>query len=618
MSTITNNKFRETTALRSEAGQAMLFALLGLGLFLLGAMALAIDMGNFWFSRQAAQTAADAACTAGAMDMLVSATNGSMPANANFTAGTKFDCNSTTTASPCSYAALNGFNSSLKQSDAQSGNLGNNVYVDFPAAKDVNLTNLNLPSFVTNPLIRVQIIHNIPTMFAGLLGFGKQGGGATSICAVLQASSPIPILVLNPTLPGTLSLGGGGGQKQTGNILIVGGPSKSIQVNSSSTTATSFSGGPTVNLCGGGGGFCGSNMGVWGSESEPSNFVTGCTTNNLCTATQRTPQWNSPSAPIADPYAGTAPPKQPTNTPAAPTSVAQGTAGCPDPGGCYEYQPGYYPNGICVGTGNCKLKTFNTAIFDPGIYYLAGTACKAQGGGSFCVESQACVRPSTAAGDGSRGTVFYMSDANSVNVGANAGGQGCANVTAFSVTTGTGTGQLQYGAACDKTSLTNLKALPSAVMPATLSGSVLLAPCQIPDTATYGTTLCDPNCSLNFGDSQGTNDPLGEQRGLLFFQNRTVNIGSKPGASWGGGGSMLLAGSMYFHFCKSGVSDAANLACDSSDFTDLFSLGGHSGSSTYVLGDIITDELSLQGNTAITMDLNPTTSFTTLKAALVQ
>src|SRR5882724_11920534 len=89
------NAFRGTGGRRRrEAGQAMMFMLLGLGLFLLGAMAFAIDLGNVWFHRQSAQAAADSACTAGAMDLLVDATKSSTT-QGNFTAGSNFDCNTT-------------------------------------------------------------------------------------------------------------------------------------------------------------------------------------------------------------------------------------------------------------------------------------------------------------------------------------------------------------------------------------------------------------------------------------------------------------------------------------------------------------------------------------------
>ena len=69
------NSFRRSKS-RRDSGQVMLFVLLALGLFLIGATAFAIDLSNMWLHRQNAQTAADAACTAGAMDWLNIATNG--------------------------------------------------------------------------------------------------------------------------------------------------------------------------------------------------------------------------------------------------------------------------------------------------------------------------------------------------------------------------------------------------------------------------------------------------------------------------------------------------------------------------------------------------------------
>src|SRR5207248_7935672 len=86
--------FSRTPGTRPESGQVMLFTVLALGLFLIGAMAFAVDLSYMWLNRQSAQTAADAACTAGAMDMLVGATNGSMPAGANFTnsLANTYDC----------------------------------------------------------------------------------------------------------------------------------------------------------------------------------------------------------------------------------------------------------------------------------------------------------------------------------------------------------------------------------------------------------------------------------------------------------------------------------------------------------------------------------------------
>src|SRR5215469_1299287 len=93
-----------------EAGQAVVFVVLVLGIFLLGALCFAFDFSNMWFHRQAAQTAADAACTAGAMDLLVDSQGGAT-GHQGFTVGTAYSCTTTSTDSVCSYAAKNGYDS---------------------------------------------------------------------------------------------------------------------------------------------------------------------------------------------------------------------------------------------------------------------------------------------------------------------------------------------------------------------------------------------------------------------------------------------------------------------------------------------------------------------------
>src|SRR6266700_5987568 len=105
------NIFRSRATRPSDSGQVMLFVLLGLGLFLIGAMAFAVDMSNLWFHRQAAQTAADAACTAGAMDLLTDTTDSvtTAPYPGGFKPGTNFDCFTSTSYAPCKYAAFNGY-----------------------------------------------------------------------------------------------------------------------------------------------------------------------------------------------------------------------------------------------------------------------------------------------------------------------------------------------------------------------------------------------------------------------------------------------------------------------------------------------------------------------------
>ena len=69
-----NNYPREARSrLGSERGQTSIIVILALSVFLLGAIGFAVDIANLWFHRQSAQNAADAACTASAMDMLMAA-----------------------------------------------------------------------------------------------------------------------------------------------------------------------------------------------------------------------------------------------------------------------------------------------------------------------------------------------------------------------------------------------------------------------------------------------------------------------------------------------------------------------------------------------------------------
>ena len=94
-----------TGELDSQSGQASVFLLLILGTFLLASVGFAVDLSNMWFHRQAAQSAADAACVAGAMDMLY-LHNGTITSSPGFTVGTAGDCSSSSSAALCQYAAV--------------------------------------------------------------------------------------------------------------------------------------------------------------------------------------------------------------------------------------------------------------------------------------------------------------------------------------------------------------------------------------------------------------------------------------------------------------------------------------------------------------------------------
>ena len=77
-----------------------MFLLLILGTFLLASVGFAVDLSSIWFHRQAAQSAADAACVAGAMDMLY-LQKGTITSSPGFTVGTAGDCYSSSSAALC-------------------------------------------------------------------------------------------------------------------------------------------------------------------------------------------------------------------------------------------------------------------------------------------------------------------------------------------------------------------------------------------------------------------------------------------------------------------------------------------------------------------------------------
>jgi hypothetical protein len=565
--------WKQRGARTAEAGQATLFILLAMGIFLLGALCFAFDLSNMWFHRQAAQTAADAACAAGAMDILLDAQGGAT-GHQGFTLGTSYACKTTSTDSVCSYAAKNGYNSN----NTAPGNL---VSVSFPttaatgAPPGVPIPNAALAG-TSFPFIRVDIVDNVQTFFVGLLnGNTSKPVRAFSTCGVEFAAAPIPLLVLNPTNPKALTVQGannpapGCDASTKSKLCIWGGPQQSVQVDSSDPTAAYLGGGANIDLNKGGPKNTGSDLGTWGGPTTaPTGFLGGTTGS-----------WQAPSAPISDPFASLAVPTATTPTWTGPKRTALSTDPgivCPDTS-CAEYAPGVYTSGICVGPGaKCDCIPGGgrcTAIFDPGVYIVQG---------NVSIVSNSCLRPSGAPGDGSGGVMFYFTGGGSVSVGADSGNK-CQQ--AFVTAGYAGTSSLLNGIKCQSTSKvpTNLAGVT------TLSGNVLLAPC----TGKYG----DPYEAL----TPSLTDPDGEQHGFLMFQDRTT---ASANQSWGGGGSMLLAGTMYFH--------------NSTDFSDTFTLSGNSGSSTYVLGDIVADNVSLSGDSQVTMDLNTSVVFNVLKASIFQ
>lgn len=593
---------RTRKRLPTESGQTSIFVLLVLGIFFLAFVGLAVDFSNLWFHRQMAQGAADAACQAGVMDLLVDFSGGG-PNQGGFAPGTDFDCKDFPDAAPCRYAALNGYTGTALSADTP----GTNVGVSFPGS----VPGVSPPpsSVAPTAFLRVDVVDRSAVYFSGLLtGQRTTDVRAFAVCGLQLAKAPIPIIVLNPSCSHSFQMSG------SGAATIVGGPTRSVQVNSTGGASTCAAAttnaaggcsasGPTIDLSHGGPNFTGSNFGTFGGPATaPAGFVPGTTGS-----------WGSGS-PIGDPYAQVPPPTQPLVSVTNPTGVpvGYGVDGCPDHAGCKEYFPGLYLVPIVVKG--------ETAIFVPGVYYIkpasyltaqgggycgtAGSGCTAGGSGlckaDFLVDAGGVVRPATnltsaaalAATDNSGGVMFYMTGPGDGTFGgavftSNAGTDGGRTVDNFPVT----------GMSCDGSSPDPNIFLPNSP-PTDVPGNVLLAQCTTRGTY-YGTPSTD---TISFAGV----------RGLLFFQDR-ANGYQNGQTNMQGGGGLAISGTIYAHNCTGSPCNAFP-----TDYKAFVQLQGTPGSGTYILGEIVADQLVISGNGAIGMQLNPNAVYFILKASLLR
>ncbi len=626
-------------SLRSQSGQTVILVVVVLGIFLLAFIGFAVDFTNLWFHRQMAQGAADAACQAGAMDMLT-IFNGSPLPTAGFTPGVgsdasclpvpmpAFDCAGSPGAAPCRYAQLNGYSGTGLLANQES----NQVCVSFPGSvPGVPPGSVPPPSLASTAFMRVDVVDRAKVFFSGLItGNRTQDVRASASCGLQLAKAPIPLIVLNPTCQKSLTISG------SATLKIVGGPNKSVQVNSNNLTcaaATQSGGGCSgngmVDLSEGGPSFTGSNFGVFGFPSTaPANYLGGTTG-----------VWSSGS-PIGDPYSRVTPPDL-TSVPSAPNPIIVNwtgaavnpdtTYGCPDHSGCIVYFPGFYDHPIVVKG--------ETALFVPGIYFIQPTtfatdfatargtracgSCNAQGGticgtpacadetkatGQACkadllVDANGVIRPArddaprnpgppAIANDGSRGTLFYFSGSSGAGWGSaafvgNAGNPGGRIVDDYLTSNVTCPG----GTPPD----------PRVGIPSTVSGNILNGQCTA-------------------GGNYYPFDSLGSNRGLLFFQDHSNNA---PGgqATFQGSGGMLLSGTVYAHNCTASLPAATSCnpySFPTGDWQAFVQLQGTPGSGTYVLGEIVTDQLNESGNGAVAMQLNTNAILQILKVQLLR
>jgi len=99
---------------------------------------------------------------------------------------------------------------------------------------------------------------------------------------------------------------------------------------------------------------------------------------------------------------------------------------------------------------------------------------------------------------------------------------------------------------------------------------------------------------------------------MVFFQDRN-NGDNKGQPNMSGGGGLLMSGTMYFHNCPNSPS------CNpSTDYKAFLQFQGNSGASTYLLGNITTDELITGGGGSVKMQLDPSYVYSILKVALLK
>ncbi len=535
----------------SESGQALLFLLLVLSFVMCAVAGLAVDFSGLWTHRQMAQAAADAACSAGAMDLLLQST-GVPSASGSYVLPAQGDCANSASSSICAYARLNGYSGSGLNSDAASSA----VSWSSPAA----VAGLSVPpsSIAPHPYLETLVQEYVLTPFSGIATGSKYRlVSASAVCGLRSMRSIAPITVLHPSMAGALQISG------AARLVVVGGASRAIQVNSNNPSAVLSEGG-LVDLSGAGPAGTGAEAGIFGGpRTAPSgNFSPGSTG-----------AWIGPAMPLADPFSGLPTPTRPSLSPTAtsPEVAAYPSDGCPDKAptnksqGCLEYEPGYYPNGITL-SGN------DVAIFKPGLYYMDGSL---QIGGSYMIRmAKPCVpscSPSSATswrpGDG---MVLYF-HRGSLILSGSAGTPQSSRIDPVDFS----------DLMCDGS------APPSALgLPQKIDGIALMGQC------TLNGTYFDPA-----GDTQDQRGAPG-MRGLLLFADP-----GNPSSPVLGDGAPVLAGSIYLH---------------SFDFHQQFALSSSTAQPTFVLGSIVIDRLSLTGNSQLSVALGNQPNNTVLKAGLFQ
>ncbi len=294
-----------------ESGQAILLVVVGLSLFLIGALGLALDGAQMYAHQQMARSAADAAAQAGILS-IYRGTNAT--ALHPFGTGTNpgaFTCATTDGRTPCVYARLNGFGA----------NAADTVTVSFPTilAGVPNLASSGVAA------IAVTVQRTFPTGLIRFLGPSTSTIRANAVAGLI-ASAPDCITVLSPS--GNSALNVSNNAHLTLNNC-------GITVNSSAPQAFTVSNNAHV-------------------QATSIQVVGGFNSGNNASVTPD-PTVNAP--PAGDPFASVPAPSY------SPSSCSQNTTVTNN--ATATLYPGVYCGGITI-SNNAHV------TFDPGLYVLLG------------------------------------------------------------------------------------------------------------------------------------------------------------------------------------------------------------------------------------------------------
>jgi hypothetical protein len=591
----------QATPADGESGQASVYLILMMGIFLLAAVGFAVDLSSIWFHRQAAQSAADASCIAGAMDMLY-LSKGTIASSPGFSPGTGGDCSSSSASAICKYAAFNGYTATTSAASWGTSTAAGAIAVSWTFPTSV--TGVKSSGGATYPFLAVVVQEKPVTWFMGLLGVNAMTVGASCTCGLPPGTGSPPLVILHPTAAQSLWVSGGA------HIAITGGPTISIGVNSTANGSPSSNRSNNAVYCDGGNGYPidTSTAGPTATGGQLS-IVGGPTTNQYCGAQTilndpANKLWKSPQAATADPYGSVPAPTQPgapqllTSNPVGDATgciqnavssgsngcarkdptyglitgvwVGPGTDSCPntianssagtlhnvgqDPGtyveyygNCLEFSPGYYPTGINVT--NLAGWANDVTTFQPGVYYLNGNLTV--GSSSTIRNAWIGTQPST------QGVIFYFLSGGPVF----SGGSGAPNSNISAVPS--------YYLTCSGTTT------PSG-MPTSLTGNVLASQCSAGGTY-VGAPSSDSYSAAGL-------------RGLLFFAGHSTTYNA---VLLGAGASLNFTGAFYFH---------------NTSYADYVELDGAGSSTAYAIGNVVVDKLKLSGAGTIKLGLTASSS----------